>query len=88
MNNYIGYYKKALTVILFLSIFTSSILSASMPNILFIAVDDMNDWIGPLGGLDIAQTPGLDRLAAEGVTFANAHCASPACASSRLANMT
>lgn len=63
-------------------------LTAKQQNILFIAVDDMNDWIGPLGGLDIAKTPGLDRLAAEGVTFANAHCASPACASSRLANMT
>ena len=58
------------------------------PNILFIAVDDMNDWIGPLGGLDIAKTPNLDRLAAEATTFTNAHCASPACAASRLANMT
>lgn len=58
------------------------------PNVLFIAVDDMNDWIGPLGGLEIAKTPNLDRLAAEGTTFSNAHCASPACASSRLANMT
>ena len=67
---------------------TALSLTASGPNILFIAVDDMNDWIGPLDGLDIAKTPGLDRLAAEGVTFANAHCASPACASSRLANMT
>jgi hypothetical protein len=33
------------------------------PNVLFIAVDDMNDWIGPLGGLKIAKTPNLDRLA-------------------------
>ena len=62
--------------------------AVSAPNILFIAVDDMNDWIGPLGGLEIAKTPNLDRLAAESTTFANAHCASPACASSRLANMT
>ncbi len=63
-------------------------MGAKQPNVLFIAVDDMNDWIGPLGGLEIAKTPNLDRLAAEGTTFSNAHCASPACASSRLANMT
>jgi arylsulfatase A-like enzyme len=58
------------------------------PNILFIAVDDMNDWIGPLGGLSIAKTPNLDRLAEQGITFTNAHCASPACAPSRLSIMT
>ena len=58
------------------------------PNILFIAVDDMNDWIGPLGGLNIAKTPNLDKLAAQSTTFTNAHCASPACAPSRLAIMT
>ena len=68
--------------------FCSIAVGASKPNILFIAVDDMNDWIGPLGGLDIAKTPNLDRLAAESTTFVNAHFASPACASSRLANMT
>jgi arylsulfatase A-like enzyme len=58
------------------------------PNILFIAVDDMNDWIGPLGGLDIAITPNLDRLAQESLTFTNAHCASPACSPSRLSIMS
>lgn len=79
--------KKLLCIVLFLVV-ASGQLFAAKPNILFIAVDDMNDWVGPLGGLDIAKTPGLDRLAAEGVTFTNAHCASPACASSRLANMT
>ncbi|MCZ6674602.1 MAG: sulfatase [Verrucomicrobia bacterium] len=80
-------FKKLYSLILAL-VFGVSILTAKQPNILFIAVDDMNDWIGPLGGLHIAKTPNLDRLAAESTTFANAHCASPACASSRLANMT
>lgn len=65
-----------------------SMLAAKQPDVLFIAIDDMNDWIGPLGGLDIAKTPNLDRFAAESATFANAHCASPACAASRLANMS
>ena len=84
--------KEKIFLLISLSVLTSAFyllpLGAAPPNILFIAVDDMNDWIGPLGGLSIAKTPNLDRLAAEGTTFSNAHCASPACASSRLANMT
>ena len=35
----------------------------SKPNILFIAIDDMNDWTGFLGGHPQAQTPNMDRLA-------------------------
>ncbi len=59
--------------------------SADRPNVLFIAVDDMNDWIGCLGGHPQALTPNMDRLAARGVLFANAHCAAPACNPSRAA---
>ncbi|MEM9986479.1 MAG: sulfatase-like hydrolase/transferase, partial [Bacteroidota bacterium] len=57
-------------------------------NILFICIDDMNDWIGPLGGIEIAHTPHLDRLAREAITFTKAYCAAPACAPSRLAVMS
>lgn len=60
----------------------------SRPNILFIAIDDMNDWIGPLGGLKISKTPNLDKLAAQSLVFENAHCAAPACSPSRLSIMT
>ncbi len=56
------------------------------PNILFIAVDDMNDWA--TGGRPYLRTPHIDRLRARGVTFANAHCASPSCHPSRVAVMT
>ena len=55
------------------------------PNVLFIAVDDLNDWIGCLQGHPQALTPNIDRLAARGVLFANAHCAAPACNPSRAA---
>jgi arylsulfatase A-like enzyme len=55
------------------------------PNVLFIAIDDLNDWIGPLGGHPQAKTPNLDRLAKRGVVFANAHCAAPLCHPSRSA---
>lgn len=55
------------------------------PNVLFIAIDDLNDWIGPLRGHPQVQTPNLDRLARRGVVFTNAHCAAPLCNPSRAA---
>jgi len=58
------------------------------PNILFIAVDDLNDWANCLGGRPGVHTPHLDRLASKGVLFTNAHCASPACNPSRTAVFT
>ncbi len=58
------------------------------PNVLFIAVDDLNDWTGCLGGHPQAVTPNIDRLAASGMLFTNAHCAAPACNPSRTAIMT
>lgn len=57
-------------------------------NVLFIAVDDLNDWVGCLGGRAGVRTPHIDRLAASGVLFANAHCPSPSCAPSRASVMT
>lgn len=58
------------------------------PNILFIAVDDLNDWIGCMGGNAQSVTPNFDRLAASGVLFTNAHCAGAACNPSRTAIFT
>jgi len=58
---------------------------AARPNILFIALDDLNDWVHHLGRNEQAITPHLDRLAARGVTFTNAHCAAPVCNPSRAA---
>lgn len=58
------------------------------PNVLFISVDDLNDWIGCLGGHPQTRTPNLDRLAASGVLFTNAHCPAPACNPCRTAVMT
>lgn len=61
--------------------------SAGPPNVLFIAVDDLNDWIGCMGGHSQAKTPNLDRLAKRGVLFTNAHCQSPVCNPSRASLM-
>jgi len=57
-------------------------------NILFIAIDDLNDWIGCLGGHPQAKTPNIDRLAQQGMLFTNAHCAVPVCGPSRAAIFT
>jgi arylsulfatase A len=57
------------------------------PNVLFIAVDDLNDWVGCLGGHPQAKTPNIDRLASRGVLFEQAHCAAPLCSPSRTAIM-
>jgi arylsulfatase A-like enzyme len=64
-------------------------LSASdKPNVLFIAIDDLNIWVTHLGGHPQAITPNIDRLAARGITFENAFCAVPACEPSRAALMS
>ena len=76
----------------FLTILLTSIVAigakAERPNVLFIAVDDLNDWVSHLGGHPQAETPNIDALAARGVTFANAHCTTPACNPSRAALMS
>ena len=58
------------------------------PNVLFIAVDDLNNWIGAMNGHPDVKTPNLDRLAAKGVLFTNAHCQAPLCGPSRASIMT
>ncbi len=58
------------------------------PNVLFIAIDDLNDWVGCLGGHPQAKTPNLDRLAARGTLFSNAHIQSPLCNPSRSSLLT
>ncbi len=60
---------------------------ARQPNVLMFAVDDMCDWIGPMGHTQ-AITPNMDRLAASGLTFQNAHTAGVFCAPSRSAIFT
>jgi len=59
--------------------------AADKPNVLFIAIDDLNDWVGCLDGHPQALTANIDRLANRGILFTNAHCASPACNPSRAA---
>mgnify|MGYP001367147594 FL=1 len=57
------------------------------PNIIFISIDDLNDWVGFLGHQQ-AITPHMDKLAARGYSFINAHCPAPVCGPSRTAILT
>ena len=67
-----------------------SSIEGSKPNILFVSIDDFNDW-GPtqLDGepFDV-DTPNFDSLAAEGILFNNAHCNAPVCNPSRASIMS
>lgn len=58
------------------------------PNVLFIAVDDLNDWVGHLGGHPQSKTPNIDRFAERGVTFTRAYCSAPLCNPSRVSLLT
>lgn len=58
------------------------------PNVLFIAIDDLNDWVGCFEGHPQTKTPNIDRLARQGVRFTNAHCQAPICGPSRASIFT
>ena len=60
---------------------------SSPPNVLFIIVDDLNDWVGCMGHPQ-AITPNIDRLASRGMLFTQAHCNAPLCGPSRSSLLT
>ncbi len=67
---------------------TCSALSATAensdkPNVVFISIDDLNDWQGALGGNPQVKTPNMDRLFSKGTLFTNAHCSQAVCTASR-----
>jgi choline-sulfatase len=58
------------------------------PNILFVMFDQMAALSLPVYGHAVVQAPHMARLAARGITFENAYCASPLCSPSRFAMLT
>ena len=73
-------------VIVYFSIFLSVPFvqaKEAKPNVLFIAVDDLNDWVGKLGGHPQARTPNMDLLSSRGLLFTKAYCSAPSCNASR-----
>lgn len=80
-----------LTTVLLLTQFPSKLSAADPsrgPNVLIICVDDLNDWVGFLGGHPDALTPNLDALAKRSRVFSNAHCAVPVCSASRVSTFS
>ena len=72
-----------------IGLFAPAILSAAdKPNVLFIAVDDLNHWVHYLGRNSQSITPNIDKLAARGVRFTHSYCAAPVCNPSRAALMS
>jgi arylsulfatase A-like enzyme len=57
-------------------------------NVLFIAIDDLNAWIGALHVYPDVQTPNIDRLAKQGMLFTRAYCNAPSCNPSRVSALT
>ncbi len=62
--------------------------TAVRPNVLMICVDDLNDWVGCMGGHPSARTPNIDKLASRGMLFTQAHCQVPLCGPSRASVMS
>ena len=74
------------TIVLMVSgVHALTAIQGDRPNVLFIMTDDLNDYLGCLGGHPQAQTPNLDRFAESAISFTNAQCPAGWCAPSRAA---
>jgi arylsulfatase A-like enzyme len=80
--------KRLICILILVTGISPPALAADRPNVLFIAIDDLNDWVGCLGGHPNAKTPNIDRLAARGTLFTNANCQAPTCGPSRASFMS
>jgi len=82
--------KTPLRLLLFLvaSLTAHAAAPTSRPNVLFIAIDDLRDWVGYFDHNPQAKTPNLDRISKLGTSFSRAYCAAPVCNPSRAALMS
>ena len=77
-------YKHILSCLISLTTFVSFTRAEEQrPDIVFVIVDDLNDWLGCLGGHPDAKSPNIDALAGGGMLFSQAYCNSPQCRPSR-----
>ncbi|WP_159520509.1 sulfatase [Sunxiuqinia indica] len=72
----------------FLIVIKLSAFGQDKPNVLFIAIDDLNDYVNCMDGSINVPTPNIDKLAQQAVLFTNAHCQAPICGPSRASIMT
>src|ERR1043166_4884971 len=81
--------KRLLAVVFFCGLFLAArAATPQKPNVLFIAIDDLRDWVGYFAHNPQAKTPNLDRVAKMGLSFSRAYCAAPVCNPSRAALMS
>ena len=71
------------SVLACLLVFAGIVQAEDKPDVVFIIVDDLNDWIGCMDGHPQSKTPHMDALASRGTLFTNAHCQAPICGPSR-----
>ncbi len=79
---------KDILLVVSLLLLSGATVHADSPNVLFIAIDDLNDWVGCLESHPQVKTPNMDALAKRGTLFTNAHCQAPICNPSRTSVMT
>ena len=75
--------RKFLLILTACMVFACQPVRGAQPDIVFIVVDDLNDWLGCLEGHPDAKSPNIDALAASGMLFTQAYCNSPQCRPSR-----
>lgn len=75
-------------VILFPTSAFEVLAAPAKPNVLFIAVDDLNDIPKAMGSYEDGITPNIDQLASQGVLFTQAHSQYPICGPSRASLMS
>jgi len=69
----------AVSALLSLICFSVQAQMSDQQDVLFISIDDLNDWVGPLGGHPQAKTPNIDHLAAQDIVFTNAYAPAALC---------
>ena len=71
-----------------LSMMAGSTAFAERPNVLFIMVDDLNDYVSLLQDYPGIRTPNLDRFSKSAMVFTRGYCAGVACGPSRAAMLS
>jgi len=61
---------------------------AQQPNIIFITIDDLNDYVEGFDGHPQTETPNISRIADHGTSFLRAYASAPQCGPSRLSLFT
>jgi N-sulfoglucosamine sulfohydrolase len=79
--------KNSVSTVAALSAGGVSAVAADRPNILWITCEDISPYLGCYG-CDVAETPNLDRMAAEGIRYTRAYANAPVCAVARSALLT